>query len=277
MHLQHSGIHQRCGHDSVAVLAPDALADGEGLGYMTVSERDWLSRIRNEKRRKRWLAGRLAGKYLYLSRQTDLESTFGPEQSRLVELTRHHIRSFPPSMYHGVEILPGLAGAAPRLCHADGAPGALEVSFSHTDELTCACLARGAVGIDIERSVRRSEPFYRINFTGRETQWVREVSGQGNVCPAWLYTMLWSLKESALKSIHGIGSSIWNIPNIEIDVLAHEKDWAELCRDDIELGNTFLFFTVRINERSTQKYAQIALTATRHLILVILKPVEATQ
>lgn len=262
-------------HDfiSVATLASDTLVEKECMGYLTGVEKERFMGIRHEKRRKKWLAGRLAAKYLYLDRLTPLSSRCGSGEVVFTELARDNIESFSPSRYQDVEILPDIdsMGNVPRLSACDAEQNYPDLSLSHTDGMTCACLAYNtSIGVDLELSARRSDSFYRVNFTCSETEWVRKIAARSDINPFWFYTILWSLKESALKSRHCSESSIWDIPNIEIKVLTETTEWARLY-NCATLGEVFVFLAVGIAERSGTRHAQIALTATRHLILVILK------
>jgi 4'-phosphopantetheinyl transferase EntD len=258
---------------SVATLASDALVEKEFMGCLTLAERDRLLGIRNATRRKKWLAGRMAAKYLYLERQNPLRPRRAPAEMEFTELARDNIASFAPSSYREVEILPvgGSTGNVPRLSARDAEQNYPDISLSHTDGLSCACLAYGAtVGVDLELPVRRLDSFYRVNFTRAESEWVRVISGRNDINPFWLYTVLWSLKESALKFRHCGESSVWDIPNIEINMLSDTTDWARLY-NRTALGEGFVFVPIEINERCGTRHAQAALTATRHLILVISK------
>ncbi len=276
MLLQHKEVFPPHRFISVATLVSDTLVEKEFLGYLTAAEKERLWGIRNEKRRKKWLAGRMAAKYLYLDRLTQSNSRRESDEMVFTELARDNIESFEPSRYQGVEILPptGSTGNVPRLSVRDVEQDYPDISLSHTDGLTCACLADNTlIGVDLELSERRLDSFYRLNFTCSETEWVREITARNDINKFWLYTILWSLKESALKSRHCSESSMWDIPSIEIKVLTETTDWVGLY-SRATLGEGFVFFTVSINERSGTRYAQIALTATRHLILVILKSEE---
>lgn len=278
MRSWHNENFYRSGFDTVATLASNALAEGEYRRYLTVGERERLASIRNENRKRKWLAGRMAGKYLYLNQLTGFNSKSAGDVA-FIELTRDHLESFAPAMYQGIQILPaaGSAGGMPQLSvRGDGARNPPDISVSHTDDLSCACLTYGTIGIDLERAVCRLDSFYRGNFTRSETEWTKNISDGSDISPIWLYTVLWSLKESALKSRHSSEASTWDIPNIEIKVITEITDWGNLYSCET-LGKEFLFFTVRIKEQSVIRYARIALTATRRLILVILKSEEAIQ
>lgn len=264
------------GFGTVATLAWNTLAEDEALDYLTVGETKRLMSIKNEKRRKKWVVGRLAGKFLYLNRLRERDACPELDQAAFfLELTRGHLEAFPSSMYRRVEILPDIGSSAniPRVTiPSDCIQDSLGISISHTDFLSCACLSyyEASIGIDIEMPAFRLDAFYRNNFTNHEKEWVRKISGEGDISPQWLYTVLWSLKESALKSRHSLEASVWEVPNIEIDVLSEVTDWAKFYRQG-ELGGEFLFFSAGIRELSEKKQACVALTATRHMILVIMK------
>ena len=258
---------------SVATLESNTLNEEEYQGCLTARERQQLAGFSNENRRKKWLAGRMAGKYLYLSRSVEGQFQSGlAEQVSFLELTQDHLRSFAPRLYRDVEILPdaGSQGNIPRIrTQADVMTGFCNISISHTDYLSCAYLTRSSsVGIDLERATSRIGSFYHINFTCSETGWVRKTACACDVSMLWLYTVLWSLKESVLKSDHSREASLWRIPSVEVSVQTEKVNWKKLYEHET-LGAEFLFLTIAFNNQSKDRRARVALTATRHLILVI--------
>lgn len=280
MPSQNNDIFRTHEFGAVAILAWDTLAAKEALDYLTEAEIRRLGDIKNEERRKKWLVGRIAGKYLYLNRMRESDAWPGLEQSFFMELTRGHIETFATSMYRCVEILPDIDSSSniPRIFM----PGVrvrdpLSISISHTDSLSCVCLAQDAsIGVDLEKPAFRLDAFYRTNFTNHEKEWARRVAGKSDISPQWLYTVLWSLKESALKSSYSAKASVWNIPNIEIDGLSEVTDWGKLYRH-VELGSEFLYFSIGVSDGPEKKQVRVALTATRHMVLVILNAGETMQ
>ena len=58
------------------------------------------------------------------------------------------------------------------------------------------------MGMDVESIAQKSDSFYRTYFSDAECAWVQTHSGSDteSVDSAWLFTILWSLKECALKT-----------------------------------------------------------------------------
>src|SRR5215510_4870466 len=203
---------------AVALLESRGLVAKDYLSYLSANEKDRYHEITSDKRRAKWLAGRLAAKYLFLSRFELAQARTRDGVPCLVDLSAAALNVFSPWMYRKVEVLPKSDGpnAGPRFIWCDD-QRTENVSLSHTDTESCACLAfAGPASIDIERSIPRVNAFYRKTFTDAERQWVSSGAGTDKTSAYWLFTLLWTLKESALKLESVDQAGVWDLPRIEI-------------------------------------------------------------
>lgn len=264
---------QRSGICSVGVLESGDVSEKEYINYLSIMEKERFVGIKNKKRRREWLTGRLAAKYLFLN-QLDMDSKTQAVQwePALLKLTPESLRPLSPWMYRKIEVLSNKTtqNRYPSLIWC-GKDSAVNVSLSHIGGMSCACIAfGGAIGIDLEMTAPRIESFYRGNFTKAERDWVKQMSGDILINPDWLYTFLWTLKESVLKSRSSNEISIWDVAGIEIKILTGLKNIL-VSYNNKWFGNDFLFLKVQIIEQYRSMYAQVALTATRNQILTVIK------
>jgi len=268
---------QCSGNCTVAVLDSTEVSEEAHIHCLSGKEIKKIAGIKNKKRRSEWLAGRLAAKYLFLNLMnmniTDIK-TGGDKQSHptLLKLTSEMLRSFSPWMYRRMEVLPNnmTQSGYPHLTW-DGNHSKIHVSLSHTSGMACACIASaGAIGIDMELAIPRIESFYKGNFTSLERNWAMRSGNTVDIAANWLFTLLWTIKESALKSRISNEISVWDFPRIEIKILS-ERDYILASFNNTRFDNNFLIFGANINEQNRSRYAQVALTATRNLILTVIK------
>jgi phosphopantetheinyl transferase len=256
----------------VAVLKSDEVSEKEYTSCLSTRERAKLGSIKNKKRSREWLAGRLAAKYLFLN-QPDMPLNTQPEPWRpaLLRLRSENLRSLSPWIYRRIEVLPSSTKQSgyPRMSWC-GKDSARDISMSHIAGMACACISRqGAIGVDLEIPVPRVDSFYRGNFTRSERNWVDQHSGNTSISSEWLYTFLWTLKEATLKSAGSNKKSVWDIPGIEIRSLTSPTNILESYSNE-QLSNNFQLLKVQINNHNKSIWAQVALTATRNLILTVL-------
>lgn len=151
-----------------------------------LSQAEWASyaKLKTEKRRADWLAGRWAAKHL-------LQAVIRQDRARLLPLKRISIVSDPD----GVPIA-AIHGAYPF-------DFSLSISHSHGYAF-CAAAQESpwALGADIERIEPRSSAFCKDYFTDVEQQQVA-CTDQRDL----LVTAIWSAKEAALKALH-LGLSV---------------------------------------------------------------------
>jgi hypothetical protein len=134
----------------------------------------------------------------------------------------------------------------------------------------CACIAAGApAAIDVETTMRRHEAFYQNTFTEVERLWAtRGAEGEPGGAN-WYFTLLWTLKESALKL--GWTASLWNLPRIEIDGLPGLNHLEPLWRSR-NMGDAFVVFTARVKAACREMRVQVAVAGTRNYVLTVMNP-----
>jgi 4'-phosphopantetheinyl transferase EntD len=244
--------------------------------YLTHAETATYRSLRTPQRRRAWLAARLAAKYLFLLR---LEFAPAQKPSRrpiLLELEKDRIDEFPRWMYQSVEVLAAAGGqdGAPRLrwCGRDASHA---VSLSHKGEQVCACLGENdPVGIDLERVEARVAAFYRLNYSVAETVWIGQAAGGEPSRRKWLYTLLWTVKEAALKAGIILQRSPLSFAGIGVDGLppAHEILWA--FRNGT-WGDRLGSFTARLQEERNTTGVYVAFAGTARLILSVVRPLDS--
>ncbi len=197
----------RSGYTTVEV---DGLAVGlvvmrpgrEDASLLSPREREIHDAFRFERRRRDWLAGRLAAKQVLLGHldEPGLEPArveILPEESRL------------PRAYRVLG-----DGRSRRI--------PVSVSISHRGGAAAAAVVpehAGTVGVDLEVMEPRSEALAEDNFTPGERAMM------GLLPPAaaqWGIAIIWSLKEAALKAA-GLGLSVpaTDAEVVGLDVVAH--------------------------------------------------------
>jgi 4'-phosphopantetheinyl transferase len=150
------------------------------------SDRVWLSDreafclngFRFPKRRADWRLGRWTAKLAVAS---------------YLNLPSH------PQVLASIEIRPGPSGA-PEVFFKNQ-PARVTLSLSHSSGRALAAVAQSGakLGCDLEVIEDRSNAFITDYFTAEE-QWLIARTSAGE--KAWLTTLLWSGKESALKALH---------------------------------------------------------------------------
>ncbi len=201
--------------DTLAVISPSCGMDSSRTDYLSSRERERLRHIGHVNRKARWIAGRLLVKYLLLERHDAAAEKTCETPLRSIAATS--LDRFPAWRYREIEIVPRClrTGGHPTLTWSGESPPPY-FSLAHTAGLTAACFDRTSpIGLDAEVSCARHEAFYRVNFTPRERRWANRTAESGGLDTHRLYTLLWCMKESALKSRQADGVSLWEIPRIE--------------------------------------------------------------
>jgi hypothetical protein len=257
----------------VALLESRELPGEEYTGYLSVAERVKYMGLPSQRRKREWLAARLAAKYLFLNR---LEMSEGPQPRQwsptLSKLSSAALGVYSPWMYQQVEVLPNDAPGRHRKLVWCGKDRPESVSLSHARGVSCACIAMGRpTAIDIETAVPRIDAFYRKTFTAAEKYWVTRGAGGQTIRSDWLFTLLWTLKESAMKLGWLNQASVWNLPRIEIDCLPGLKHVGQFWSNS-KMSDDFEVFTARVREHGRVMQTQVAVTGTRNLILTVMNP-----
>jgi phosphopantetheinyl transferase (holo-ACP synthase) len=175
-------------------------------------------------------------------------------------------------MYQRVEVAPAAeaACAGPRL-QWDGKSREETVSLSHTDQEACACVcAGGAVGVDVETVAPRAAAFYRCNYSETEQQWVDQGARVDPRSHEWLFTLLWTIKEAALKARVVCQKSPWSFTGVGLEELPDPRDvlWAHLARTWGEEGGVF---TGSIEQQCGAVPVEVAYWGTRDLTLSVVR------
>lgn len=256
----------------VGVLDVCELEGREYTSLLSSDERTKYLSLRGlERRQSEWLAGRLAAKYLFLnwlemSQAILSEPSWSPA---LAKLSAASLGVYSPWMYRKIEVLardekPSLVWCGKRRTES--------ISISHAGGLACASLARQKpVAIDVETAVHREGAFYRKTFTEAEKTWVARVAGGESGSSSWYFTLLWTLKESALKLGWLSGASIWNLPRIEIDGLPGVNRLGSFWRD-ANMGDAFIVFPAGIRDARRAMRVQVAVAGTRNFVLTVMNP-----
>ena len=263
--LQHS--------DVIGVMATRHLNEQGCVDLLTSNERLRWEAIRNEERRKGWLGGRLAAKYQFIAAlgggATDAGSSWRP---RLCSLDAALLEDFPRWAYREIEVLPPPCTrvGAPQLSWI-GCPQSVCVSLSHTAGLTCACLTDAVpVWLDVEIPRRRDPAFYRGNFSRSERRWAETLCRSESVDPDRVYTLLWCLKEAALKSRRSAEVNVLQVPLIEIQPICPASALSGILRPG-QPGTALLNAQVKIRHAGRIGTAEAAIAASAQAILVALR------
>ena len=258
---------------AVALLESRELWGDEYAGHLSIAERVKYMGLPSQSRKNEWLAGRLAAKYLFLNR---LEMSEGDKPRQwsptLSKLSSTALGVYSPWMYQQVEVLPNDRPGRYRKLVWCGKDRPESVSLSHARGVSCACIAmERPTAIDIETAVPRLEAFYRKTFTAAEKYWVTRGAEGHSIRSDWLFTLLWTLKESAMKLGWLNQASVWDLPRIEIDCLPGLKNVGQFWSNS-KMSDHFVVFTARVREHCRVMQTQVAVTGTRNLILTVMNP-----
>lgn len=168
--------------DSLRVHLAASRADQvpEGDAWLTPAEQAVLQRPMVPKRRQDWRLGRWVAKRAVGDALGQRGAGFARDLSVLAADD---------------------GGPELRLPGGDRFP--LAVSISHSAGLGFAAVAAGGapLGCDVERVENRTERFVADYFTAYERALVAALGRQGPHTRAWVTTLIWSAKESALKAL----------------------------------------------------------------------------
>jgi 4'-phosphopantetheinyl transferase EntD len=254
----------------VGLLEVCELQNKEYTSYLSIAERAKYIGLQSQSRKGEWLAGRLTAKYLFLHR---LEMSPGNQSKQwrptLLQLSAAALGVYSPWMYQQVEVL--TQDGRPSLVWC-GQERPESISLSHKGGVACASIAfRTPTAIDVETSVPRCDAFYRHNFTEVERHWVTRMADDEARGSNWFFTLLWTLKESALKLGWLKQSSLWHLPRIEIDDLPALNHIGPFWCNSA-MGDDFVLFTARVREQRRVMQVQVAVTSTRNFVLTVMNP-----
>lgn len=246
--------------------------------HLSIAERESYDALRSSRRRLEWLAGRLAAKYLFLQHlEIGIAHTVVQQShSTLLQLSDKCLDDFPDRMYQKIEVLAGeRPSCAGPWFRWRGTAREEMVSVSHTGNDVCASLStRGPAGIDLERVTERADAFHRCNFTETERRWIREGTRIEPLSKDWLFTLLWTVKEAALKAGALLQTSPWSFAGVEVEGLPAPNDVLWAFREGT-WRDRFVLFTALIKETRKTTSARVAYLGTRQLILTVVRPLRA--
>lgn len=254
----------------VGLLHAGEFQPEEYTRYLSVDERTNYMALRSQTRKSEWLAGRLAAKYIFLN-GLELSQEAQTQRSRptLSRLSPETLGDYSPWMYQKVQVVTN--GGRPNLFWC-GKARPESISLSHSGGVSCASIGFGApTAIDIETTVPRLDAFYRINFTEAEKYWATRDAGGEQIRSNWYFTLLWTLKESALKLGWLTQAGVWDLPTIEIDGLPGVNDIGRFWHSST-MSNDFAVFTLSVKKHYRVIQVQVAVTGTRNLILSVMNP-----
>jgi phosphopantetheinyl transferase len=149
--------------------------------WLAPAERATLARLSVPKRRREWLAGRVAAKDLVRRRHR----LAGEDALRRIEIAASR---------EG----PSKGKPAYRI---DGAPGRFDLSISHSGDRAVAALAstpQEHIGIDLEQIEARGESFEALALSAPERALIARLDGAAR---AVAVTQRWVLKEALSKAL----------------------------------------------------------------------------
>ena len=246
----------------LGLLESSQVREEDYLPCLSKDERQRFFEITNRARRVSWLTGRMAAKYVFLSR-FELAQRGANGKPILVPLSPCDLRAYSAWMYQKIEVLPNRL-SAPEFIWC-GEPQKESISLSHTAAMSCACFSLDKpASIDLENTQPRVDAFYRHTFTKAERDWVERHANDDAGGANWLFTLLWTLKESALKLDTAEELSVWDLQRIEIESLP--PSGILIQRDG------FVSFRSRVKKRSHVIDVEVAVTRNADHVLTVMSP-----
>jgi hypothetical protein len=253
---------------TAALLESSELLSADYTTHLSMSEVKRLAQIPST-RKLDWLAARLAAKYLFLN-QFQMGQSALRREDHIVKLTGERLRRHSPWQYRYVEVLaPEEAPDKKPVLTWCGARRNENISLSHAAGISCASMAATPIAIDIEVATSRVMAFYTKTFTTAEQNWVNGRARDDEFKARWFFTLLWTMKESALKLKLLTSATLWQLPRIEI---ADLPDLAQFGPDGFALDH-LVSFPVRIKEPQGELPVQVAVAGTHKWVLTVMNPV----
>ncbi len=234
------------------ILGPDQSSSKEDVDHRilsALSQREfqtWAC-FRHPVRRREWLAARLLIKLLVLT------GAIFPEEDKHYFISRHpvfrllghgNILDLDPAACRRVEFLSPTGGGPRLFVGREDVSQILSCSLSHAGGwVAAACAADGhPVGVDIETVRSHSADFRAGCFTEREQSWAEQTAAVSDMSCDVLYTMLWTLKESAYKAVSAHRGFPWHaevsmksVMSSPLSEFIKDGGLLELARYDLEV------------------------------------------
>jgi hypothetical protein len=245
-----------------ATLDSSVLAGHDCGEFLTPRERQESLRYRSPVRKGEWLAARLASKFLFLT-----------EHSGAVDAS--DLLRFPPATYRSIEVTRDdrVQFGRPQVRRGNECR---DVAISHTNGVACALLGEGKPGdgetiaVDVEQVEVRPPVFYRGNFTEGERAMAGEYSGRLGLSPHWTLTVLWSIKECLLKTPAYNNLSIWDMPSIDLRIVAGGDDLLRVHAAPAFL-NEFVFLSVEAASRKGTELRRVAVSGWQDRVITVIR------
>jgi hypothetical protein len=252
------GLAPRC---ALALLAADAVDEDAHARHLSRRESIAWARQRHPRRRRRWLAGRLAVKLLALQGRAP----------RFLAVEPGHLRALEAERSREYEVLPDPGTGEPRMSWR-GRAMPRRVLIAHVPGVTCAGLTALRAGLDVESVAPRPAVFYLDSFSAGERQWVRSAA-RSDSAGEWLYTFLWTVKEAAFKSGVTAARGVWDLPGLEVALPGIDAASVAAGRGQA-LGERFAAFDVVAREGPRRIRARVETTSTEETVLTLFHPLE---
>lgn len=196
--------------EGTAIIDLESLRPEESYSAcMSDAELAYLGAPRMQAQRQQSLGARLCLKHLFLQQMACNIS------DRFIPIHSDDLNRFPAWLYREVSASQNPKTAAPALKWCGTRLPNLSVSLSHSGTLCCASLASArGIGVDVESATARTPEFYRAYFSAEERGWV--AANSVAIDAAWLFTILWSLKECAFKAARGEEWAFTDLAAIEV-------------------------------------------------------------
>jgi len=194
----------------------DAPPDEGILRTLTAAERDRLAAVTRPDRRQQLIVSRALAKRLFVEMlDGKVIAAAGSRGGAIPEVRLEVPRACEAERQRDVEV--GRASpdeARPTIVDGGAVRRDVNVSIAHADGwATVALSTTAAIGVDVARDEPRCPSFYRAHFTTRERAWVKRAHEAHRET---LHTLLWTLKESVLKSGIASGVTLWGYDEIEL-------------------------------------------------------------
>lgn len=190
--------------------------------YLSAREMSQLRQFKHSRRQQEWFTARIAFKLLLAGSGSELSSSLPPTSCppTFTTFQLDDIPKVPLAIYPRLESLTGGTSnqKRPQLFWQGTLLSNLHPSISHAGGWAVVGVSgSGAIGIDVEESLVRHPAFYKQYFSKRERVWI-ERQVRADLSPSQLYTLLWTLKESYLKT--GVTSlqGFWDFSELEVDI-----------------------------------------------------------
>lgn len=234
------------------ILGPDQSRSKEDVDHRilsALSQREfhaWAC-LRHPVRRREWLAARL------LIKQLVLMGAIFPKEDKYCFIPWHPVVRFfvhgnildhDPAACRCIEFLSPTGGGPRLFVDREDVSQILSCSLSHAGGwVAVACATNGhPVGVDIETVRTHSEDFLTDCFTEREQSWAEQSVTASDMSQDMLYTLLWTLKESAYKAVSAHTGflcrtevSMKSVMSSPLSELILDGGLPELARYDLEV------------------------------------------